>query len=459
MAGSSILFVTTDMTLVAALRPLAAEMGAELCVAGSLRETGKALARQSFDALLVELDSGGSEVGRRLSDGLEFPGHPPAIVISKRGSIPDAVRAIRAGACEYLAGVPKDAGWLEKALHKARRSAVPGTQPGGADGDGKWPMDGFISVDDRVVAACETLGWLAETNATVLIEGESGTGKSFLARALHERSARRFGPFVEINCSVLDDPEIERELFGGADGTVDSAGQASPAKLRLADGGTLLLDEVAGVSLSLLSKAVAAAESGRAEGDGAGTIRSDVRLVMTSNGSTEHGAQCMFLQDSARNGRGFAAVKLPPLRERVADIPLLARHFLRAFRAKHRSTVKGISPEARARLMHHGWPGNVRELMNAIEHGVILSREETIAVESLPRSVRDSGTANQQHRGHPGQLSLRAALREPERQYILQALRESEWNKEHAASKLRISRSTLYKKIKEHGLTLQWASE
>ena len=270
-----------------------------------------------------------------------------------------------------------------------------------------------------------------------------GTGKSLLARMLHRSSPRRIGPFVEFRCALLPESVVEAELFGAEGSRRGAAPASGPGRFELADGGTLVLDDVAGLSPALRERVLHAEATGRLDGTADGRAV-DVRLVLTlpaSGGAADGGVL---------SGLPAVSVQVPALRERVGDILLLADHFLRMFRSKHRRRVREFTPEALGSLVRYQWPGNVTELRNAVEHAVILTRNGVITAAALPPGIANGGQAG--GRARAGTLPLRDALREPERCYILRALDAMGWNKQHAAQKLRISRSTLYKKMKELGL-------
>ncbi len=387
------------------------------------------------------MDSPDGKVHECLSDGYLFPDRPPAVVFSSRGSIRDAVDATRCGACQYIVKPPADAAALGKAL----RGALAAESPGEGGSPPRPPFvdafAGFVTADYRLLSVCETIARVAPSRVTLLVQGESGTGRSLLARMLHLSSPRRFAPLVEFRCAPLPEALVELSLFGAKD--PGQGARSGGGRFYLADGGTLVLDDVAELSPALRDRILRAAASGRIEGAGAGRTV-NVRLVLTQRRPTEGADEDPF------DGLPAVSVHVPPLRERVGDVLLLADHFLRMFRGKHSREACEFSTEALGRLVRYQWPGNVTELRNAVEHAVILSREGIVRPSGLPPAVAQGGAPGEP--AGPGPLPLRDALREPERRYILRALNAMGWNKQHAAKRLKISRSTLYKKMKELGL-------
>jgi two-component system response regulator HydG len=303
--------------------------------------------------------------------------------------------------------------------------------------------------------AIELAAAIAPTRTPVLIVGERGTGKTLLARAIHRGSPRRDGPFVEVACDGHRDQALERELFGHAG---EFGGPPRPGKVAQADGGTIVLDEVAALSPDLQFKLLRFLQDGAYEPVGSTqTARADVRIVVaTAEDLAPLVEQGRFRQDLYYR-IGVVRLKLPPLRQRVADIPVLAEHFRVRFARGLNKDVAGFMPEAMDLLKAHRWPGNVRELENAVERGVVLCRGPRIAPIHLalsaepPRPPRPRG-----HTPHPhvalGIRPLKEALEGPEKQIIVQALEALNWNRQETARVLDINRTTLYKKMKKYGL-------
>jgi len=286
---------------------------------------------------------------------------------------------------------------------------------------------------------------VAETDSTVLIYGESGTGKELVARALHYNGPRREGPFVAVNCAALPEALLESELFGYERGAFTGATRSKPGRFELADGGTLFLDEVGEMGLAVQAKLLRVLDQKEFERlGGTKTIRVDVRIIAATNRDLEADVASGRFRRDLFYRLNVVSIHLPPLRERREDIPLLVEHFVRKFGEKMGRKVRSVSPEAMRLLMDYDWPGNVRELENAIEHAFVMMRGDTILPEDLPETIRERKASVV-----PGGRGL---LEDGERQALLAALEQAGWNRGEAARILGISRTTLWRKMRKHGL-------
>ena len=442
-----VLLVSGDAQVIGWVRSAAQATGADVEIAGTYDEACRLAHRQKYCGMLVHVDSEWMP-SRRSDEQLLVRRDPPVIVISRAGSIREAVAWVRAGAREYVCICDEKTEGLAGALTAIQSGEPP------KPADILMPASVFVSSDYRMQGIRDLILSVADSKATVLIEGESGTGKTLIARMLHERSSRRDGPFMEVSCGAVSETLIESELFGHARGAFTSAHQERAGKFELADGGTLLLDEINNASAGLQRRLLRVIESGDYSRLGETETRhTDVRLIVASNAGLEEEVSAGRFREDLFHRVNSVAACVPPLRERVGDVPLLARHFLDLLRRQHRRKVASISSDAMDRLVHYPWPGNVRELRNVVEHGTILAQAEVMEVSALPQRVAEGYVFDEEGRVcfRQGQ-SLRDAMREPVRRFILDALRNAGGNKQHAARDLRISRSTLYKKMKELGL-------
>jgi len=298
----------------------------------------------------------------------------------------------------------------------------------------------------------ETVASVADTDANVLIVGESGTGKELIANALHERSRRRDGPWVKINCAALPKDLIESELFGHTKGSFTGATAEKMGLLEEAHRGSLLLDEITEMPVELQAKLLRVLEE-RAVRRLGGTraVPVDFRLISSTNRSAEQAVKDGLLRQDLYFRINTVTIAVPPLRERRDDIPLLVRAFLDRYRAKHDRRLDGIEPEAFRRLLTYPWPGNVRELQHAIEHGVLVARTNQLTIADVPEPLQRGG-------GEPSAPSIApsavpaGSLEEIERASIIKALETTRWNKQAAAALLGLRRPTLYSKMRKHGI-------
>jgi two-component system response regulator HydG len=292
---------------------------------------------------------------------------------------------------------------------------------------------------------------VAPSEATVLITGDSGTGKEMIAGAIHFNSPRKDGPFVKINCAAITESLLESELFGHERGAFTGAHRKKEGRFLQAHGGSLFLDEISEMSLAMqvkLLRVIQERELTRVGGED--VIPVDVRLVAATNKDLLREIEAGRFRDDLYYRLNVVTLNIPPLRQRREDVPLLAQHFLKRFSEKNRKQIKGLTPQAMDRLLKYEWPGNVRELMNAVERGVVLSRSEYLDEKELPLDLNDMppGVETSVKDGIPAELPLE----EVEKATILKTLETAGGNKSEAARRLGITRRTLHKKLKKYGV-------
>jgi transcriptional regulator with PAS, ATPase and Fis domain len=282
------------------------------------------------------------------------------------------------------------------------------------------------------------------------VTGESGTGKSLIARAIHRRSGRRDKSFVEVACGALPETLLESELFGHVAGAFTGANYDKLGKFMLADEGTIFLDEIGTASPSMQVKLLRVLQEFEFEPVGGNkTHRVDVRVILATNENLEKLVQEGRFRQDLYYRVNVISIELPGLRDRLSDIALLARHFLEQIREESGKAVRGFTDEALATLQRHRWPGNVRELQNVVERAVLLGKGDVIRVEDLPPAlVAARGVSFEPVEGR----TLKQALEGPELQIILEVLETCSWNRHATADALGINRTTLYKKMKRLGL-------
>jgi transcriptional regulator with PAS, ATPase and Fis domain len=296
----------------------------------------------------------------------------------------------------------------------------------------------------------ETVAAVADADANVLLVGESGTGKELIANALHDRSRRREGPWIKINCAALPKDLIESELFGHTRGSFTGATAEKPGLLEEAHRGSLLLDEITEMPVDLQAKLLRVLEERivRRIG-GTKAVNVDFRLISSTNRNAEAVVKEGGLRQDLYFRINTVTILVPPLRERRDDIPLLVRAFFERYVRKHSRTLEAIEPEAYRRLINYPWPGNVRELQHAIEHAILVSRGHQLTLADLPEAVQRAGAATAAIA--PSAVPS-GSLEEIERASILKALETTRWNKQAAAALLGLRRPTLYSKMRKHGI-------
>jgi DNA-binding NtrC family response regulator len=297
---------------------------------------------------------------------------------------------------------------------------------------------------------------VADTKTTVLVLGESGTGKTMTARAIHQLSSRRDKPFVEVACGALPDSLLESELFGHVAGAFTGANHDKQGKFLQANGGTIFLDEIGTASASLQVKLLRVLQDREFEPVGGNkTHKVDVRMILATNLDLEEEVRKGNFRQDLYYRINVVTLIQPPLRERISDIPLLAEHYLKEFVQQTGKPVTGISESAMQLLQRYRWPGNVRELVNVIERAVVLTKNTVLQPQDLPEGLRQDESHVDLVNGKLPGSNLKAALANPEKQLILDALNAHGWNRQDTADFLGINRTTLYKKMKRYGISFE----
>jgi len=428
--------------------------GAVCTLAHSGAEGIAHLSEQTFDAVLTDLvmpDRSGMDV---LREATRLQPDAAVLLVTGHESVRTAVEAMREGASDYLAK-PVDLAELRARLARAvesvrlKRTNVE-LQRLLVE---RFGFEGIIGQSPPMQRVFDVLGQVSGTNATVLLLGESGTGKELAARAIHTNSPRAKKPFVAVNCAALSEELIESELFGHVKGAFTGAIASKEGRFVYADGGTLFLDEVGDMPLSTQAKLLRVLEMREVVPVGGNApVKVDVRLVSATNRDLEAMVREGNFREDLLYRLKVVTLRLPSLRDRRADLPLLVDHFVQEFARTHHRTIRGITPEARTVLSRHDWPGNVRELRNVIENMVVLAHGDVLGVEDMPDSIRvhTPGAA----RGAGGGFELAGhSLAEVEKALIEANLALCEGNREKTAKLLGMGERTLYRKLKEYGLS------
>jgi two-component system response regulator HydG len=408
-----------------------------------------------FDVVLTDLKMPGT-------DGIQFcrrivANRPdiPVIVMTAFGSMESAIAAIRAGAYDFVTK-PIEMDVLALALQRAagHRQLQEQVRVLSEAVDRAEKFDELLGASAVMQKLFDQLGRIADSEASVLITGESGTGKELVARSIHRQSRRKTGSFVAVNCAALPEPLLESELFGHAKGAFTDARAERRGLLSQADRGTLLLDEIGDMPLSMQPKLLRALEERHYRPVGGDTeIAFDARVLASTNRDLEAAVEENRFREDLFYRIDVIQVEVPPLRSRGSDILLLAQHFLEHFAARSGKQVAGITEPVAEKLMAYRWPGNVRELRNVIERAVALTRYDKLGVDDLPEKIRQYRSSQVFIGGEdPSEL---VPLEEIERRYILHVLKAVDDNKASAARTLGLDRKTLYRKLRQYGTAVQ----
>jgi two-component system response regulator HydG len=296
---------------------------------------------------------------------------------------------------------------------------------------------------------------IAPTDASVLIQGETGTGKELVAQAIHQNSPRKNKPFVALNCAALSENILESELFGHVKGAFTDASTDRVGKFAYAHGGTMFLDEVGDMPMATQIKLLRVLENGEITRVGSNeSTKVNVRVLSATNRNLEDAIAAGTFRSDLYHRLKVVTIGLPPLRDRAQDIPLLIEHFIRQFGKRHHKTIKSMSPAARMKLLAFDWPGNVRQLRNVVESMVVVDYDGVLDADDLPSELADDGGQAAATGGITGTLAsfVGKPLEDVERVFITETLAFTGGNREQAAQLLGIGERTLYRKIKEYGL-------
>ena len=422
------------------------------------------LARDNFDLIFLDMrlpDGDGTDLLKTIQ---QRPQKPLVVVTTGFGSIESAVECMKNGAFDYVIK-PFSNEQIEFTLRKAEeftqllrvnRFLSQETDDGASE---------LLGTSAAMENVRQLIRKVARTHATVLIHGESGTGKELVARALDLESPRASAPFIRVNCAAVPENLIESEFFGHEKGSFTGALNKREGRFELAHGGTILLDEISEISPNVQAKLLRVLQERELERVGGNrTIKVDVRVIATTNRNLEVSVEKKEFRQDLYFRLNVVPIHVPPLRERMEDVPFLSEEFMRRFSRKHGVPIKGLSDEAVRALQGHSWPGNVRELQNVIERAVILCGEngilepEHLGLTGAPLPV-SAKPATMEQPSAPIAIGSLPPLAEMEKRHILAALDQCKGNRTHAAKLLDVSIRTLRNKLHEYNGTSPKAEE
>ncbi len=427
-------------------------------------EQGLALLKEHhIDLVITDLKMPKVDGMTLLRKALELEPELPVVLITAHGTIDTAVEALKSGAFDFVTK-PFDKDEVRQIVAKALKTRDLRAADATPVETGRGVRFGIIGDSPGIADLYAVLERVADTPTTVLITGESGTGKELVARALHEHSGRKDKPFIKVNCAAIPKELIESELFGYERGAFTGAVSSKPGRFELANGGTLFLDEIGEIPIEMQVKLLRALQESEFERvGGIKTIRIDVRLVAATNRDLKKLIAGGTFREDLFYRLNVVPIRLPALRERTTDIPLLVEHFLVKFNERLKKKVEGTEPEASETLASYPWPGNIRELENVIERAVLFCDTAKLRASDLPPEIRGiQAMANvplpeadlQAALAGEGGLKehVKVAMSRLERELVSRALQQTTGNVTHAARLLKISRKGLQLKMKELGL-------
>jgi len=456
--AGSLLVVDDDKHILDAMADYLRSLGYRTETAATCNDALERMQEYPFEVVVSDVNLPDRDGFQLLEWATENQPETAVILLTGFGTIESAVEAIRIGAFDYLTKPLIDQELqlsIERAIEKRRM--LEENRNLKAQLTERYGMSNIIGHDYKMLKMFDVVESVAPTRTTVLILGESGTGKTMTARAIHEQSDRCDRPFVEVACGALPESLLESELFGHVEGAFTGASSNKEGKFLQANGGTLFLDEIATASPGLQVKLLRVLQDKEFEAvGGSKTHKVDVRLILATNADLEELVRKGEFREDLYYRINVVSLTQPPLRERLGDILYLVEHYFQMFNEQNGRNLRGISNDAMQILQEYQWPGNVRELVNVIERAVVLARGTEITRADLPDKLTQelqAQTAVPQATG--GRNCLKAALSAPEKQLIVDALEANGWNRQATSKMLGINRTTLYKKMKKYGISFE----
>ncbi|MFN7140727.1 MAG: sigma-54-dependent transcriptional regulator [Limisphaerales bacterium] len=412
------------------------------------------LEQEHFDVMLTDFRLPKEDGMKLIARAKSLPKPPICILMTAYGSEELAVEAMKKGADDYIAKGRLQIDELEMRIARALKQQNLEAENVSLKKqlNKKFGMENIVGESPRIQEILEIVQQVAPTRATVLILGESGTGKELIAKAIHQLSPRAKQSMVTVHCAALSPTLLESELFGHEKGAFTGAHERRIGRFEQAQGGTLFLDEIGEIDQTTQVKLLRFLSERTFERVGSNkTLTADVRVVAATNKDLESMVKAGTFREDLYFRLKVVEIVMPPLRERITDVPLLAHAFLKEFAKENGKNVSDFAPEAMEALLHYSWPGNVRELRTAIEHAVVLSRGDKIAFRDLPQTVQ-TGTSKLATSGPINGSGDPLTIEEAEKQLMIRALKDSGGNRSEAARRIGMSRRTFHRKLIKYNL-------
>lgn len=457
MDSARVLVVDDDKAVRTALQVNLTKSGLDVVTLADPTLVLSLLTESTFDLVMTDVQMPGMNGMELLSKVKEVSPDTAVIVMTGYGSVQDAVQAMRNGAADYIIKPVQKAQLLftiERALEsRALKAELVRLRRNVQD---MYGFESLIGTSPKMVALYEMIASIAETEATVLLQGPTGTGKELMANAIHFRSRRSDRPFVRVNCAAIPESLLESELFGHEKGAFTGAIRQHRGRFEQAHNGTILLDEIGEIPLHIQVKLLRALENGEIQRvGGSETVHVDVRIIAATNINLREASSNGTFRSDLYYRLNVVTLAIPPLKERTEDIPLLADHFIKIYTEKNNRMPIHLTDDALQKLMNHSWPGNVRELEHVIERAIILGSDDSLHLQLPETEPTHTSEPPPQHVPLPIDQTLQEALHGLERDLIIRALKQYNGIQAQAARQLGVSRSNLNYRIQKLGIELQ----